>query len=208
MSTTVYRSSDPSQADSSVSDTRRRIVEVALKHFEASGYEAATVRAIAEELGVTTPALYYHFANKDAILEAAVSPYLEEVAAMLSASEQDADPGSLLSVYAGILNRHRPIARFLYRDLSASKHHLIKDLAEAQLTEIRRRLSSGSEELGMRIRVAAALGALRRPFVWLDDDVEPYLDELVAIAAGILAASPAPARKKAQAGRSPSEPAQ
>ena len=45
-------------------DTRSRIQDVALQMFIDKGYEATSLREIAEELGVTKAALYYHFDTK------------------------------------------------------------------------------------------------------------------------------------------------
>lgn len=49
-------------------DTRQRIHEVALEVFSEQGYDRATLREIAEPLGITRPALYYHFKSKEDIL--------------------------------------------------------------------------------------------------------------------------------------------
>lgn len=50
-------------------DTKERIRDVALDVFIERGWEGATLREIAEHLGITRPALYYHFASKEAILD-------------------------------------------------------------------------------------------------------------------------------------------
>jgi AcrR family transcriptional regulator len=50
------------------SDTRQRIIEVALELFADKGYEKTALREIAERLGITKAALYYHFASKEALL--------------------------------------------------------------------------------------------------------------------------------------------
>ncbi|GII60726.1 TetR family transcriptional regulator [Sphaerisporangium krabiense] len=50
------------------SDTRARIQEIALRLFTEQGYEGTSLREIAEELGVTKAALYYHFRTKDDIV--------------------------------------------------------------------------------------------------------------------------------------------
>ena len=50
------------------SGTRRRIQEVALELFTEQGYEATSLREIAERLGVTKAALYYHFKTKEEII--------------------------------------------------------------------------------------------------------------------------------------------
>ncbi|PCJ31883.1 MAG: hypothetical protein COA93_10260 [Alphaproteobacteria bacterium] len=47
---------------------REQILEVAERFFYHRGYQATTVDAIAEELGVTKPFIYYHFENKRDIL--------------------------------------------------------------------------------------------------------------------------------------------
>ena len=49
-------------------DTRARIVDVALELFAEHGYEKTSLREIADRLGVTKAALYYHFRTKEDIL--------------------------------------------------------------------------------------------------------------------------------------------
>jgi AcrR family transcriptional regulator len=50
--------------------TRERILDAALELFVAQGYDGTSLRQIAEQLGVTKAALYYHFESKEAILRA------------------------------------------------------------------------------------------------------------------------------------------
>jgi AcrR family transcriptional regulator len=49
-------------------ETRARILNAALTSFRERGFEAATMRNIAEEAGVATGAAYYYFPSKDAIV--------------------------------------------------------------------------------------------------------------------------------------------
>ncbi|GHE40943.1 TetR/AcrR family transcriptional regulator [Streptomyces capitiformicae] len=49
-------------------NTRQRIQDVALELFAEQGYEKTSLREIAERLGVTKAALYYHFKTKEDIL--------------------------------------------------------------------------------------------------------------------------------------------
>lgn len=51
------------------SDTRTEIQEVALELFTTNGYDATSLREIAERLGITKAALYYHYDSKEAILQ-------------------------------------------------------------------------------------------------------------------------------------------
>ena len=52
-----------SQAQTS-RDTRRRILESARSLFAENGYSATSVREIARRLGLSDPAVYYHFSSK------------------------------------------------------------------------------------------------------------------------------------------------
>jgi len=53
-----------------VASTRDRILDVALDLFIEKGFDRTSLREIAEKLGFTKAALYYHFASKDDILMA------------------------------------------------------------------------------------------------------------------------------------------
>ncbi len=59
----------PSPEAASV-NTRERILDVALDLFIQQGFDGTSLREIAEQLGVTKAALYYHFESKDDILMA------------------------------------------------------------------------------------------------------------------------------------------
>ncbi len=52
--------------------SRDRIIEVSRALLEDEGVEHLTIRRIAEKIGRTQPAIYQHFASKDAILAAVV----------------------------------------------------------------------------------------------------------------------------------------
>ncbi|GEN80196.1 TetR family transcriptional regulator [Actinotalea fermentans] len=60
-------------------DTRGDIQRTALRLFNTQGYDKTSLREIAEDLGLTKAALYYHFPTKDDILES----LLRDVAASL-----------------------------------------------------------------------------------------------------------------------------
>jgi AcrR family transcriptional regulator len=49
-------------------ETRERILDVALELFNEQGYDGTSLREIAERLGITKAALYYHFERKEDIL--------------------------------------------------------------------------------------------------------------------------------------------
>jgi len=49
-------------------NTKERILDIALELFTDQGYERTSLRQIADRLGYTKAAIYYHFASKDDIL--------------------------------------------------------------------------------------------------------------------------------------------
>ncbi|WP_033345777.1 TetR/AcrR family transcriptional regulator [Catenuloplanes japonicus] len=59
---------DTSRVDNRRTDTRDRILQVALRLFADNGYAATSLQKIADELGVTKAALYFHFKTKEDIL--------------------------------------------------------------------------------------------------------------------------------------------
>jgi AcrR family transcriptional regulator len=57
------------------SGTRSLIMNTAMRMFIERGYDKTSLREIAEEVGVTKAALYYHFRTKDDIVRAAFADY-------------------------------------------------------------------------------------------------------------------------------------
>jgi TetR/AcrR family tetracycline transcriptional repressor len=49
--------------------SRNDIVRAALPLLERTGVDGLTVRAVADELGISSPAVYHYFANRDALID-------------------------------------------------------------------------------------------------------------------------------------------
>jgi AcrR family transcriptional regulator len=60
----------PDRAPSKGEQTKARIVDAALELFREHGYEATTMRMVAERAGVAVGNAYYYFASKDLLLQA------------------------------------------------------------------------------------------------------------------------------------------
>lgn len=56
--------------------TRATILEVALTRFARYGYLGTSIQQIADDAGTSKASVLYHFASKEALLEAAVEPAL------------------------------------------------------------------------------------------------------------------------------------
>ncbi len=73
----------PRPAPATPARTRRRsrrdeILEIAVRLFATRGYHGVSMDDIGAAAGVTGPALYHHFAGKEAMLIAALGPVSEE----------------------------------------------------------------------------------------------------------------------------------
>ncbi|MFZ7087625.1 TetR/AcrR family transcriptional regulator [Curtobacterium sp. RRHDQ10] len=78
------------------SETRTEILRVALDLFTRQGFEGTSIRDIAAALGVTKSSLYYHFENKDAIVQALVETRRDELDDLLAwIDDQPRDQGLL-----------------------------------------------------------------------------------------------------------------
>jgi AcrR family transcriptional regulator len=70
--------------DSRRTDTRDRILSVGLRLFAEQGYANTSLREIAEELGVTKAALYFHYKTKEEIVTGILRGYIDDIDALLA----------------------------------------------------------------------------------------------------------------------------
>src|SRR5438067_11036398 len=108
--------------------TRSRIQEVALELFTEQGYEATSLREVAERLGVTKAALYYHFKSKEDIVRSFTEDYRAELDTVIAwGASQPPSPESraeILARYADIVSRRLDAIRFMEQN-QATPHSLL-----------------------------------------------------------------------------------
>ncbi|HXY69041.1 MAG TPA: TetR/AcrR family transcriptional regulator [Gemmatimonadales bacterium] len=73
-------------------DTRNRILEAARRMFAEQGYEATTMRAIADAIRYTPTALYHHFPNKQALVTELCRNDFDGLASHFGDAARIADP--------------------------------------------------------------------------------------------------------------------
>jgi AcrR family transcriptional regulator len=110
--------------------TRERIQEIALELFAEQGYEKTSLREIAERLGVTKAALYYHFKSKEDIVRSFVEDYRAELEQVIAwGAGQPRTAGSraeILGRYADIVSEQLAVIRFMEQN-QAAMHSLMSD---------------------------------------------------------------------------------
>jgi AcrR family transcriptional regulator len=148
------------------SGTRARIQTVALELFTEQGYDATSLREIAERLGVTKAALYYHFKTKEDIIASVVEDRIEVMDELIAWARSQEDPiemrRELLHRYADELSRdqqHKAM-RFMDRNQTSLKHHPQLALMRERMMTIVGLLSSPEDPLPTRLRHGLALFAL------------------------------------------------
>jgi AcrR family transcriptional regulator len=157
--------------DSPAPSTRDRILDIALELFNERGYESTSLREIAERLGTTKAALYYHFERKADIL---LELHLRLHALGRDALEQlgDLDDGQQrVTAWPGLLdefidqivkNRELFLLHQRNRNAFQALEHNDRHQAENEDLEqlLRNALESPSISLAQRVRMACSIGAV------------------------------------------------
>jgi TetR/AcrR family transcriptional regulator, cholesterol catabolism regulator len=77
----------------SIPETRKdEVIRIAARLFAAKGYHATTLDEIAEEIGVTKPALYYYITSKEDILRSIVNRIMEPMEEVYKVGCSDLQP--------------------------------------------------------------------------------------------------------------------
>jgi AcrR family transcriptional regulator len=101
-------------------DTRTRLLETALGLFTVHGVEGTSLQMIADALGVTKAAVYYHFRTKDEITEAVAEPALRELSAVLDSAvalrRHGAQVDHVLDGLIDLVVRHRVLVAVFCSD--------------------------------------------------------------------------------------------
>ena len=101
-------------------ETRGRLLDTALGLFTLHGVEGTSLQMIADALGVTKAAVYYHFKTKDEITEAVAEPALREFTAILDHAVTITRPGPrtdyVIDEFVDLVVRNRVLVAVLCSD--------------------------------------------------------------------------------------------
>lgn len=104
-------------------ETRSLILEAAISRFAATGFEGATLNAIAAEAGLRVPLLLYHYTSKEVLWRAAVdevySRYESAIAADMPPLDAEHDRAwfrAAMRAQVGALAKHPAYMRILFQE--------------------------------------------------------------------------------------------
>jgi AcrR family transcriptional regulator len=108
--------------------TRQQILETAQRLFAELGYDATSLQMIADEMGLTKAAVYYHFPAKNDILHAAMQPGIGRLKALLEEAAtirgQRARIEHLVNGFTDFLVQHRRYTVMASTDPAAKRSNL------------------------------------------------------------------------------------
>ncbi|WP_290056245.1 TetR/AcrR family transcriptional regulator [Amycolatopsis solani] len=124
-------------------DTRTRLLQTALRLFTEHGVEGTSLQMIADALGITKAAVYYHFKTKAEITEAVAEPGVRDLDALVQRAAAQKRRGAqvdlLLEGFIDLVIRHRALVALfssdpgLIRAIEKSAHGGMEGFGQALL---------------------------------------------------------------------------
>lgn len=177
----------PKRVDRRRTDTRQRIQQVALELFAEQGYEKTSLREIAERLGVTRPALYYHFKAKEDILAGVVGDLtaaLDELLEWGAAQPRTVDARRELvrRLAALVGGQWRALIRFAQTNQMSMQHNEVGQGFAERMQTLMRLFDDADAELIDKARRRLAVVALLVTSAMPEDNLGASDEERAAVA--------------------------
>ncbi|MET0820854.1 MAG: TetR family transcriptional regulator [Aeromicrobium sp.] len=152
--------------------TRQTIIDAAMRLFRTHGYDKATMRAIADEAGVSIGNAYYYFSSKEHLIQAYYdginAEHAERAAATLATATTFADrlTGVLLA-WVDVAEPYHEFAGKFFKNAAEPSSPLSPFSADSEATrvaaiDLHRQVIDGSD-----IKLAKALRAELPELLWL-----------------------------------------
>ena len=166
-------------------DTRQRLIDVAVDLFTRHSFAGTSLQMIADEMGFTKAAIYYHFHTREELLAAVVEPIFEQLSRVIAEAEAQRGANTradhMLRGYAELAVANRALVSVLACDPSVTT--LLRgqphwsDLINRQLTL----LAGGDHSPGGLIKATIALAGISSAVgpAWINVDDEDLLRHLV-----------------------------
>ena len=163
-------------------NTRERIQQIAIELFNEQGYDRTSLREIAEELGVTKAALYYHFKTKEDIAASYFDDFLGQVEKLQLWAEEQPNTmptrHEILRRYASILHSHAQTLKFMHQNMPALRHLDRGDCFKSRMRQLQRLLMPSEPDAKQRLRAIDAIMTMHMAwFLEVEDHTPEQLSE-------------------------------
>ncbi len=159
-------------------DTRARLIDAAIALFGRHSFAGTSLQMIADDLGLTKAAIYYHFRSREQLLTGVVEPIFRQLETVVDAAETlrsvSARADAMLCGYAEMAVRHRALVSVLGGDPSVIRQ-LSAQPGWAELIERQMRLLADVEPgpgglVKAAVVVGGIAGAVGPGWITIDDD--------------------------------------
>jgi AcrR family transcriptional regulator len=135
---------DPAVVDGDVLTTRERIIRAAARLFLEHGYDGTAVSRIAQDCGLTTAALYWHFPSKEALyyafLNQSYRAFVDDLEASITGDEPVDRLRSFVEAFVKLQLRDPEISmKYGYNQLRAG----LSEENRSKVAELQQRLIDG-----------------------------------------------------------------
>lgn len=174
-----------------VPDTRARIEEVALELFIEQGFSHTSLQQIADRIGVSKAALYYHFPSKAELARSLFLPWKTDLDALLDEVESadDVSPRQLVEQSFDVLHKHSRAFAAMMKDGTIMEHVDLVGWTGEWAERFQTLLVGPNPTVAQRTRVAVALGGLNDAIFLLNqvpvEEVRPAAIDAALAALGM-----------------------
>jgi AcrR family transcriptional regulator len=164
--------------------SRSRIMDIAASLFVERGYEATSLRYLADQVGMKAGSLYYHFTSKDELLTGILEQGIEVMQSAFDGAEQEtaeAEAGQRIRVHVrahmAALFEHGPYTAVhvvTFRNAPAAVRQAVlpvRDAYEARWSELLSTMQARGEigaEIDINLARLALFGAMNSALDWFD----------------------------------------
>jgi TetR/AcrR family transcriptional regulator len=176
--------------------------QVALAQFASAGFAGTSLAQIADAAGLSKSSVLYHYASKEALLEAAIGPALDRLEQLLGrvpSGEASADERErFVEDFIGFLLDHRLEVHTFINQGQSLRGVPVIDRGNALVERLAGRLMNDLPSTADRVRFGVALGGaayiLAAGSNWAEDPapVEETRAALIEVVSQLLAGRPAP----------------
>lgn len=136
------------------------LLQSALRQFAAVGFEGASLQRIATDAGLSKSSVLYHFASKEALLDAALRPAVEDLAGVvdhLADLGGDAPRPEFITEFVDYLFEHRLAIAVLISHGQGLAGHAVVDEADALVRRLSECLGGSDSTDPGTVRFGVAL---------------------------------------------------
>ncbi|MFD1936579.1 TetR family transcriptional regulator [Nonomuraea mangrovi] len=177
--------------------TPQRILEAARALFAARGYRSTSMQSIADQVGITKAALYYHFDSKEEILRQLTVPLLDELEEVLAGAESCDSAEEVrwraIEGYVDVHLRHRHTLTMLVKDMTLLVQAPIADRFRSAIALANELVAGPGRGLEERVRACQVVAGLADPVLLFRDEPAERVRTLILDGArALLDAPPVP----------------